>query len=79
MYEAALGVWPAAAGLLAELRVNGAAVTSLGEHPSVAQPHHAARGLCHVTLLSLGASDRLSLAVEHSPARTKAYLGLRKL
>ena len=39
----------------------------------------AANYFVHSLFLSLGASDRLSLAVEHSPARTKAYLGLRKL
>ena len=36
-------------------------------------------GLCSVTILSLPAHATLTVAVQHATARTRAYIGLRKL
>lgn len=82
VYEVAVGLWPATAGLLAELRVNGATALLIGEQPpaaAMAHPRGDAAGLCAVSLLSVQAGGVISVAAEHATVRTKVYLGLRKL
>ena len=83
VYEVACGLWPAAIGMLGELRVDGVPALLLGESansaPSLPSPRGEAAGLCGISLLSLPAGAAITLAAEHAPGRTKAYLGLRKL
>ena len=80
LYEATVGLWPPTAGLLGDLRVSGATALLLEEQRT--QMHHTygeAAGLCAISLLSIPAGATISLAVEHTTLRTKAFLGLRKL
>ena len=69
--------------MLGELRVDGVPALLLGESansaPSLPSPRGEAAGLCGISLLSLPAGAAITLAAEHAPGRTKAYLGLRKL
>ena len=85
VYELGMGLWPPTPGLQAELRVDGLpAVLVGGAQASVGLPkseggRSPACGLCCITMLSLNAGARLSLAASSAAGPAKAYLGLRKL
>jgi chromosome segregation ATPase len=85
VYELGMGLWPPTPGMQAELRVDGLpAVLVGGAQASVGLPkseggRSPACGLCCITMLSLNAGARLSLAATSAAGPAKAYLGLRKL
>jgi hypothetical protein len=84
LYEVSVGLWPAVAGLTADLRVDTASVLVFKDEAGIELEGGGAaggevRGLCRVTMLSLPAGAAVSLAAESSMPRTRAYLALRKL
>ena len=75
---------PATAGLAAEVRLGGKSVLVFADAPlgpahGGGAPGGEVRGLCRVTMLSLGAGALVSLAADGALPRTRAYMALRKL